>query len=65
MDLINIIEDNWRSEQPVYITQNIKKIIENDASFSATPIRPIDEHVASEVFLCSILLQFLYCKFLW
>ena len=29
----------------------MKKIIESDASFSATPIGPINEHVASEIFL--------------
>jgi len=45
------LEDNWRLEEPVYITQDMKKIIESDASLSATPIGPIDEHIASEVFL--------------
>ena len=45
------LEDVWRSEKPVCVTQDMKKIIESDASFSATPIGPIDEHVASETFL--------------
>lgn len=45
------VEDQWRSEKPVYITQDMKKIIENDTQYSATPIGPIGEHVSSESFL--------------
>ena len=52
------VEDIWRSEQPVYVTQDMKEIIENDASFSATPIGPIHEHVASEFLLHLILPSF-------
>ena len=35
------VEDQWRSEKSVYITQDMKKIIENDTQYSATPIGPI------------------------
>lgn len=48
------LEDTWKSEQPVHVTHDMKKIIQNDALFSATPIGPISEHVASEFFLHSI-----------
>ena len=43
------VEDSWRSKEPVCITEEMKKIIEKETSFSALPIGPIGEHVISDV----------------
>lgn len=43
------VEDTWRSQEPVLITEEMKKIIEKETLFSALPIGPIGEHVISDV----------------
>lgn len=46
------LEDMWRSEHPVFIEQDMKKLIEdNSPSFSASPIGPLGEHISSEILL--------------
>ena len=43
------VEDMWRSQEPVFITEEMKKIIEKETSFSAPPIGHVNEHVISDV----------------
>ena len=43
------VEDMWRSQEPIFIKEDTKKIIEKETSFSAPPIGPVGEHVISDV----------------
>ena len=45
------MEDQWRCEEPVYISEEMKKIIASTTSFSDKPIGPLYEHVESDVLL--------------
>lgn len=45
------VEDQWRCEEPVYISEDMKKIIASTTTFSDEPIGPLCEHVKSEVFV--------------
>ena len=45
------VEDQWRSEEPIYVSQDMKRKIESTTSFSVKPIGPLREHVASEFFV--------------
>ena len=44
------LEDGWRLEEPVFISEDVKKQITSSSSFSATPIGPVKEHVVAEEF---------------
>ena len=46
------VEDQWRCEEPIYVSQDMKKIIASTTSFSVEPIGPLNEHVVSELFVC-------------
>ena len=46
------MEDSWRLDEPVFISEDVKKQIASNTSFSAKPIGPISEHVIAEEFHC-------------
>ena len=60
------LENMWSEQEPIFITEEMKNIVEKESSFSAVPIGPVGEHVISGVLhqlmpLYNIL-HFLYCK---
>ena len=46
------MEDQWRCEEPIYVSQDMKEIIESTTSLSAKTIGPLSEHVISDFFVC-------------
>ena len=46
------VEYQWRCEEPIYVSQDMKKIIASTTSFSVESIGPLNEHVVSELFVC-------------
>lgn len=44
------MEDGWRLEEPIFISEDVKKQIASSSSFSATPIGPVKEHVVAKEF---------------
>ena len=44
------LEDGWRLEEPIFISEDVKKQIASSSSFSATPIGAVKEHVVAEEF---------------
>ena len=45
------MEDQWRCEEPIYVSQDMKEITEGTTSFSAKPIGSLCEHVVSDLFV--------------
>lgn len=46
------MDDGWRLEEPVFVSEDVKKKIASNSSFSAKPIGPIGENVIAEQFQC-------------
>ena len=43
------LEDMWSEQEPIFITEEMKNIVEKETSFSAVPIGLVGEHVISGV----------------